>query len=61
MKTVIATDAGARGVGPYSQAIRANGLIFVSGQIPSDPKPLQLSMVVLPHKPIALFAMLRRS
>ena len=28
MKTVIATDAGARLVGPYSQAIRANGLIF---------------------------------
>jgi 2-iminobutanoate/2-iminopropanoate deaminase len=38
MKTVIATDAGARPVGPYSQAIRANGLIFVSGQIPFDPK-----------------------
>ena len=32
MKTVIATDAGARPVGPYSQAIRANGLIFVSAQ-----------------------------
>src|SRR5438552_18430747 len=38
MKTVIATDAGARPVGPYSQAIRANGLIFVSGQIPFDPE-----------------------
>src|SRR6201993_4868144 len=37
MKTVIATDAGARPVGPYSQAIRANGLIF-GGQIPFDPK-----------------------
>jgi Endoribonuclease L-PSP len=38
MKTVIATDAGASPVGPYSRAIRANGLIFVSGQIPFDPK-----------------------
>src|SRR5206468_11366426 len=38
MKTVIATDAGARPLGPYSQAIRANGLIFVSGQIPLDPE-----------------------
>lgn len=38
MKTVIATDAGARPVGPYSQAIRANGLIFVSGQIAFDPE-----------------------
>ena len=38
MKTVIVTDTGARPVGPYSQAIRANGLIFVSGQISSDPE-----------------------
>ena len=38
MKIVIATDAGARPVGPYSQAIRANGLVFVSGQIPADPE-----------------------
>jgi len=38
MKTVITADAGASPVGPYSQAIRANGLIFVSGQIPFDPK-----------------------
>ena len=38
MKIVIAADAGARPVGPYSQAIRANGLIFVSGQIPFDPE-----------------------
>ena len=38
MKTVITTDAGGRPVGPYSQAIRANGLIFLSGQIPADPE-----------------------
>jgi 2-iminobutanoate/2-iminopropanoate deaminase len=38
MKTMIATDAEARPIGPYSQAIRANGLIFVSGQIPFDPE-----------------------
>jgi len=29
MKTVIATDAGARPVGPYSPAIRANGLDLI--------------------------------
>jgi 2-iminobutanoate/2-iminopropanoate deaminase len=34
MKEIIATTEGAQPVGPYSQAIRANGLIFVSGQIP---------------------------
>jgi hypothetical protein len=47
MKTVIATDAGARPVGPYSQAIRANGLILSAVKFHSTPKPLQLSMVVL--------------
>jgi 2-iminobutanoate/2-iminopropanoate deaminase len=34
---VCTTDAPAP-VGPYSQAIRSNGLVFVSGQIPLDPK-----------------------
>ena len=38
MKTVIATDAEAKPVGPYSQAIRANGMIFVSGQISFNPE-----------------------
>src|ERR671928_909515 len=37
MKTVMTTDVGGKPVGPYSQAIRANGLIFLSGQIPADP------------------------
>jgi 2-iminobutanoate/2-iminopropanoate deaminase len=38
MKTVITTDVAGRPVGPYSPAIRANGLIFLSGQIPADPE-----------------------
>jgi len=42
MKEVIATTGDARPVGPYSQAIRANGFIFVSGQIPIDPRTLEL-------------------
>lgn len=37
MKEVIATDRGPKAIGPYSQAIRANGFLFVSGQIPLDP------------------------
>jgi 2-iminobutanoate/2-iminopropanoate deaminase len=36
MRDVIATDRGPKAIGPYSQAIRANGLIFLSGQIPLD-------------------------
>lgn len=38
MRTAISTDRGPKAIGPYSQAIQANGLIFISGQIPLDPK-----------------------
>ena len=34
----IQTDRAPAAIGPYSQAIRANGFLFVSGQIPLDPK-----------------------
>jgi 2-iminobutanoate/2-iminopropanoate deaminase len=37
MIDVISTDRGPKAIGPYSQAIRANGFIFVSGQVPFDP------------------------
>ena len=33
----ISTDQAPRAIGPYSQAIRSDGLIFISGQIPLDP------------------------
>jgi 2-iminobutanoate/2-iminopropanoate deaminase len=42
VKEVIATDRGPKAIGPYSQAIRANGLLFVSGQIALDPSTQQL-------------------
>jgi 2-iminobutanoate/2-iminopropanoate deaminase len=35
--TVISTLAAPQAIGPYSQAIRAGSLLFVSGQIPIDP------------------------
>ena len=37
-KTEIRTDAAPSPVGPYSQAIRLDDLVFVSGQIPLDPE-----------------------
>jgi len=37
MREVIATKDGPAAIGPYSQAIKANGLVFISGQIPLDP------------------------
>ena len=42
MRTVIVTDHGPKAIGPYSQAINANGFIFLSGQIPLDPATQQL-------------------
>ncbi len=36
-KEVIATTAAPAAIGPYSQAITANGLVFTAGQIPLDP------------------------
>lgn len=36
---------GPQAVGPYSQAIKANGFMFVSGQIPLDPETGQMTAV----------------
>jgi 2-iminobutanoate/2-iminopropanoate deaminase len=38
----VATDRGPKAIGPYSQAIRANGFVFLSGQIPLDPTTQQV-------------------
>lgn len=37
MKKAISTTKAPGAIGPYSQAIEANGFVFVSGQIPVDP------------------------
>ena len=37
MKKVISTTNAPAAIGPYSQAIEANGLVFASGQIPVNP------------------------
>jgi len=37
MKKVISTPNAPAAIGPYSQAIEANGMLFVSGQIPINP------------------------
>lgn len=38
----IATEGAPKAIGPYSQAIRSGDLIFLSGQIPLDPKTGEL-------------------
>ena len=38
MKEIIQTDNAPQAIGPYSQAVKVSGLIFASGQIPTDPQ-----------------------
>jgi 2-iminobutanoate/2-iminopropanoate deaminase len=42
MREVIATDQAPKAIGPYSQAIRTQGLIFTSGQVAIDPATQQV-------------------
>jgi 2-iminobutanoate/2-iminopropanoate deaminase len=37
-KRVISSEDAPKAVGPYSQAIAANGFVFLSGQVPLDPR-----------------------
>ncbi|MDY0201646.1 MAG: RidA family protein [Bacteroidales bacterium] len=38
MKKIINTENAPKAVGPYSQAVEANGMVFISGQIPINPE-----------------------
>ena len=42
MRQIISTKDAPQAIGPYSQAIKANGFIFVSGQIAIDPATAQV-------------------
>jgi len=37
MKRIISTSAAPGAIGPYSQAVEANGTLYISGQVPIDP------------------------
>ena len=39
---VLSTDNAPKAIGPYSQGIVAGGMVFLSGQIPLDPKTQQM-------------------
>lgn len=43
MREIISTEKGPKAIGPYSQAIKANGFVFISGQTAFDPagKPIE--------------------
>ena len=40
MKKVICSEHAPAAIGPYAQAIAANGIVFTSGQLPIDPQPV---------------------
>ncbi|HWG58256.1 MAG TPA: RidA family protein [Candidatus Acidoferrales bacterium] len=37
MKVIVSTNKGPKAIGPYSQAVKANGFIFTAGQVAFDP------------------------
>jgi 2-iminobutanoate/2-iminopropanoate deaminase len=37
VKEIVSTEKGPKAIGPYSQAVRANGFVFISGQGALDP------------------------
>jgi 2-iminobutanoate/2-iminopropanoate deaminase len=45
MKEIISTDNAPKAIGPYSQAVRANGFLFLSGQVALDPRTGELAGV----------------
>ena len=41
-KNIITTDKAPQAIGTYSQAVRHQGLVFISGQIPLDPVSMEI-------------------
>lgn len=42
MKTIISTKNAPQAIGPYNQAVVANGMVFCAGQIPLDPETMKI-------------------
>jgi 2-iminobutanoate/2-iminopropanoate deaminase len=42
VKEIISTEKGPKAIGPYSQAVKANGFIFTAGQVAFDPATGQI-------------------
>ncbi len=43
MRDIVTTDRGPKPIGPYSQAVKANGLLYLSGQVALDPKTNEMT------------------
>src|SRR5690554_607439 len=42
MKRIISTENAPKAVGPYSQAVEANGTLYVAGQVPLNPETMKV-------------------
>lgn len=42
MKRIIETQNAPRAIGPYSQAVEANGILYISGQVPLNPETMKV-------------------
>ena len=58
-RAVVATNAAPKAIGPYSQGIRAGGLVFTSGQIPLDPETQQVVPGGIQEQTAQVFANLK--
>lgn len=58
-RAVVATNAAPKAIGPYSQGIRAGGLVFTSGQIPLDPETQQVVPGGIDEQTTQVFANLK--
>lgn len=43
MKRIIETPHAPKAIGPYSQAVEVNGMLFVSGQVPLNPETMKVA------------------
>ncbi len=42
MKRIIQTEKAPKAIGPYSQAVEVNGILYVSGQVPLNPETMKV-------------------
>jgi len=50
MRTIISTDKAPGAIGPYNQGIKAGGFVYTAGQIPLDPKTMQVVGTTAPEQ-----------
>ncbi len=58
-RKIVSTKKAPEAIGPYSQAVRAGGLVFLSGQIPLDPETMEVEGASTAEQTERVFASIR--